>query len=79
MLESRTTGQNKHNSRVERTKTLHEVMIIVVGLLTLLKLQYDHEGHMDDAVYELLEDFVHDVEFHCSNQTQTETIEDLPF
>lgn len=50
-------GRATHSIRV-----LHKDMLLLLGLMSLLWLQYTHEGHMDRSVYDLFETKMHNIE-----------------
>lgn len=57
----------------------HQSLLLAIGLGALLKLQYDTEGHMDEPVYELMMDTLHDLEQQYSNRILTGMWDVLPF
>ncbi len=60
-------------------RRVHEKMNLVLGLYSLLELQYMHEGHRDGHVTQLLTEELHAVELELSNAVDALTLEELPF
>jgi len=71
------------DNRLKRSKfalrTTHQDMNLVLGLHALLQLQYTHEGHLDAAVNELLEEKLHGIELQLADILGRLHVEDLPF
>jgi len=71
------------SDRLKRTrysvKVVHEQMNLIIGLHAVLHLQYVHEGHMDEHVFDQLDLKIHQMEQDLSNILGSLYIEDLPF
>lgn len=65
--------------RVINVEALRELVLICIGLAALLKLQYEHEGHMDEHVSQVFLDLIHEVEQQLSNSLGYPETDDIPF
>jgi hypothetical protein len=61
------------------TRTTQDFVLAVLGLASLLKLQYDHEGHMDAHVHALFTEWLHIMGLELTNGSQADLIDDVPF
>lgn len=72
--------EDQHLKRtVHSLSVLHQSMNLIIGLHSLLNLQYTHEGHMDTAVFDMLDLKLHELESELSDVLGRLVVEDLPF
>jgi hypothetical protein len=60
-------------------KVVHKEMNVVIGLHSLLHLQYIHEGHIDESVFDVLDMKIHGIESDLDSMVGSLNVEDLPF
>jgi hypothetical protein len=60
-------------------KSVYGRLLLVIGLYSLLRLQFEHEGHMDENVTELLIGTLHNVEQELSDMNQELFDDPVPF
>lgn len=65
--------------RVAVAKDILHNLVLLCALWGLMKLQYDHEGHIDDAVSAHYSQEIHDLEQQLANYVRLLTPEDVPF
>jgi len=71
------------DNRLKRTKfslrRLHNDINLILGLHSLLHLQYLHEGHIDGHVYQELDTRLFNFEVQLSEALGRLHVDDLPF
>ena len=59
-------------------RVMHQEQMLIIGLHSLLHLQYLHEGHLDGSVFDVLDVKVHEIESKLSDMLGSLNIDDEP-